>query len=58
MTLFNYWHYIFLALIFLIFLGGVIAAFKQEQKKLIIPMLISVTLIAALMAFFLNHGCR
>ncbi len=51
MTLFNYWHYIFLGITLLIFLGGIITSFRQE-KKLIFPMIISVTLISALMGFF------
>jgi hypothetical protein len=52
MTLFNYWHYIFLGITFLIFIGGVISSFKQEKKKLIVPMLISVTLISVFLGFF------
>jgi len=52
MSLLNYWHYIFLGLIFLIFISGVIVAFRQEQKKLIIPMFISVTLISVFLAVF------
>ncbi|MFT5659607.1 MAG: hypothetical protein ACI9TV_000229 [Sulfurimonas sp.] len=51
MTLLNYWHYIFLGISFLIFLIGVISAFRQE-KKLIIPMLITAFLISTLLAFF------
>lgn len=52
MTLFNYWHYIFLAIVFFIFIGGVVSALRQEKKNLIIPMLISVTLISLVLAFF------
>jgi len=51
MTLLNYWHYIFLGLSGFIFIGGLIASFRQE-KKLIIPMLISVTLISGIFAVF------
>ncbi|MEN8303938.1 MAG: DUF2393 family protein [Campylobacterota bacterium] len=51
MTLFNYWHFTVLGVIFLIFLGGVFSAFRQE-KKLVVPMLISVTLITALIGGF------
>jgi hypothetical protein len=51
-TLFNYWHYIVLAIIFFIFAGGVVASLKQKNKKLIFPMLISVSLISVLMAGF------
>ncbi len=52
MTLFNYWHFIVFGVIFLIFLSGVISSFKQESKKLVVPMLISVTLITTLLAGF------
>ena len=52
MTLFNYWHYIFLAIIFFIFIGGIVSSFKQEQKKMVIPMVISVTLITFVLVFF------
>jgi hypothetical protein len=52
MTLFNYWHYISFFIIFLIFIGGVISALKQDSKKLVVPMLISTTLISVLLAFF------
>ena len=52
MTLLNYWHYIFLGIAFLLFLAGMVGAFKQEKKQLIIPMVISVTLVTTLLAFF------
>ncbi|MBL4730939.1 MAG: DUF2393 family protein [Sulfurimonas sp.] len=52
MTLFNYWHYIFLGIAFLIFLAGLISAFTQKDKKLIFPMLISITLISVFLGFF------
>lgn len=52
MTLFNYWHYFALSIVFLIFVGGVLGAFKQEKKKLVLPMLISTTLVSALLAVF------
>lgn len=51
-TLFNYWHYIVLAVILFIFIGGVVTTFKQTNKKLIFPMLISVSLISMLLAGF------
>jgi len=50
MTLFNYWHYFALAVIGLIFIGGLVAAFKQE-KKLVLPMIFSVTLVSLLLSF-------
>ncbi len=52
MTLFNYWHYIVLSLIFLMLVGGVAAAFKQTNKKLVYSMIFSITLIAVFMAVF------
>ena len=52
MTLFNYWHFVFLGIVFLIFVGGLIASFRQTEKKLVIPMLISVTLVSVFLAFF------
>lgn len=52
MTLFNYWHFIFLGIIGVMFIAGLILAFKQKNPKLVMPMLISVTLISTLMAVF------
>lgn len=52
MTLLNYWHYIFLGIAFLLFLIGLISSLRQEKKKLVIPMLISTTLISVLLGFF------
>lgn len=52
MTLFNYWHYIFLGITFFVFIGGAVASLKQDKKKLILPMLISITLVSALLGFF------
>ncbi|MDQ7045847.1 MAG: DUF2393 family protein [Sulfurimonas sp.] len=52
MTLLNYWHYIFLGLSLLIFLSGLVAALKQKDKKLIIPMILSMALVSILLAFF------
>lgn len=52
MTLFNYWHFLVLGVIFLVFLLGVISSFRQENPKLIIPMLISVTLVTTLITGF------
>ena len=52
MTLFNYWHYGVLGIVFIMFIIGVISAFKQPKAKLVVPMLISVTLVSALLASF------
>jgi hypothetical protein len=51
-TLFNYWHFVVLSVIFLIFLGGVVASLRQKEKKLILPMLFSVSLISLLLVGF------
>ncbi len=50
MTLLNYWHYIILSVIFLAMVGGIVASFKQANKKLIYPMLFSIILISFFMA--------
>ena len=52
MTLFNYWHYIVLFIFLLLFIGGIIASLKQSNKKLVLPMLLSVTLVVGLFAGF------
>lgn len=52
MTALNYWHYIAFGVIFLIFVGGIISSFKQSKSKLILPMVLSVTLISVLLAIF------
>ena len=51
-TLFNYWHFVALGIVLFIFLGGVVASFKQREKKLVLPMLFSVSLISLLLAGF------
>ncbi len=50
MTLFNYWHYFALAVVFLMFVIGAIAAMRQKNKKLGLQMLISITLFALLLS--------
>ncbi len=52
MTLFNYWHFIVIGVTLLIFIGGVVSSFKQSNKKLIFPMLVSVSLISILLLSF------
>ena len=52
MTLFNYWHFTVLGVILIGFIIGLISSFRQENPKLIVPMLISVTLITALIGGF------
>ena len=52
MSVLNYWHYIMLVIVFVIFVLGVVASFKQPKKKLIIPMLFSVFLVSTLIAGF------
>jgi len=51
-TALNYWHYIFLGIIFLIFMGGIVTAFTQSKKNLVLPMIISTVLVTTLLAFF------
>jgi len=51
-TSFNYWHFIVLGIIFFIFLSGLISAYRQDDKKLFYPMILSVTLITVLLAGF------
>jgi len=52
MTLLNYWHYIAFGIIFIFFVLGIISAFKQEKRKLVLPMILSVTLVTSLLAVF------
>jgi hypothetical protein len=46
---FNIIHYISLGVIAVIFIGGIITALKQSDKKLALPMILSVTLISVLL---------
>jgi len=52
MTLFNYWHYIVFAVIFLMFFAGIVAALKQENMKIKLGMLFTTTLISVFLAVF------
>ena len=52
MTLLNYWHYAVLSIIFILFIVGIVSALKQKKTKLVLPMVLSVTLISLLMAGF------
>jgi len=52
MTLLNYWHYIVFFVIFLIFVGGIISAMKQESPKLKFGMIFTVTLVSLFLALF------
>jgi hypothetical protein len=52
MTLFNYWHFIALSVIALIFISGLIKSFKQSNPKLMFSMIISITLVSVLLAVF------
>ena len=51
-TLFNYWHFIILGIIFLIFILTIIVAFKQENRKLIKSIIFSTFLISVLISGF------
>ncbi|MFA5232973.1 MAG: DUF2393 family protein [Sulfurimonas sp.] len=48
-TLFNYWHYLVLTFIMLMFLVGVFYAFKQENRSLIFPTIFSITIISIML---------
>lgn len=48
----NYWHFIVFGVIFLIFIGGVITAFKQENDKLKISVFLVVTVITLMIGVF------
>jgi len=52
MTAFNYWHIIVLVSILLFGVVGIFSALKQEKKKLVLPMIFSVSLITILVASF------
>lgn len=51
-TFLTIWHYIVIISTLLIFLGGVYSTFTQTNKKLKVPMLISVTLVSLLLGVF------
>jgi hypothetical protein len=51
-TLLNYWHYFTFFILLILYIGGIITALKQEKKKLIFPMAVSITLIFALVGVF------
>lgn len=51
-TLFNYWHYITLGVILSIFIALVVVAFRQENRKLLVQVIISASLICIVMAGF------
>lgn len=53
MTYFTIWHYLTLVIVLLILAGGVFISLKQEKKKLVLPMLFSVTLITLTIAVIL-----
>jgi len=52
MTLFNYWHYITIAVMFVIYIIGVIGANRTLEKKLKLPMITSFTVIMLLVLVF------
>ena len=51
-TLFNYWHIIFIIVVLMIFSAGVYVVLKQERRKLVFPMIVSVAMISVLIAGF------
>jgi len=50
MTYFTVWHYLTMFIVLIIFVGGVIVSLKQEKKKMVLPMLFSVTLVSVAIA--------
>ena len=52
MTLFNYWHFIALGIVLILFVLGIIAALKQESAKIKLGMIFSVTLVSLFLAIF------
>jgi len=52
MILLNYWHYIALGIIFLLFLSGVYSSLKQETFKMRVSMFFSVVLVNLFLALF------
>ncbi|DAB27936.1 MAG: hypothetical protein A2513_10560 [Sulfurimonas sp. RIFOXYD12_FULL_33_39] len=51
-TLFNYWHYIVLSILLVGLAGGLLVAFKQEDKKLKSQMIVVFLIIFLLMSVF------
>jgi len=51
-TLFNYWHVIVVTVILLGLIAGLVSAFRQKNRKLVLPMVISVSLISTLLLGF------
>ncbi len=49
-TLFNVWHYIAFSIGFLVFVGGVILALKQEKRNMLFSILFSITLVTVVMS--------
>jgi hypothetical protein len=52
MMLFNIWHFVVLAVIFVLFILGAVASLKQDSKKIVFSMLFSVTLVTVFLAIF------
>ena len=52
-TLFNYWHYIALLIVSFIFTVGIFSAYKQKNKKLVFPIVVSTALISILLSVIL-----
>ncbi len=52
MTLLNYWHFIVFAILLVILIAGIYASLKQPDKKLRVPMVMSIVLIIILIGGF------
>lgn len=48
-TLFNYWHYLIIALMMATLIAGVVYAFKQEKRSFIFPIIFSITIISVML---------
>lgn len=52
MTLFNIWHYVVFLFILLLFAVGIFVSIKQENKKTMLSMFISISLVSIFLAVF------
>ncbi|MEA3227839.1 MAG: DUF2393 family protein [Campylobacterota bacterium] len=50
MTLLNYWHYIALIVIFILFIIGVFKSLQQEKNEILLGMIFSTTLVSIFLA--------
>jgi len=53
MTYLTVWHYVVMVVVLLMFVAGAIVSFGQKKKKLVLPMLFSVTLVSVAIAILM-----